>query len=159
MMKKSLILFASVLAVLGIASCSKAYEHYEDPVPTRYLFTVHNSTDASIYFFVPDRAQEGATGELPATLTERLRENFYLVPSLSRGRLEINLDHDPCPIESYKADDEVTFYFFDQETFDTNEWETILAEKMWIGTCKLSAQQVIDMDCFIEYPDCMTEFN
>ena len=157
-MKKSLILFAAVLTVLGIAACSKAYEENTNH-PEKYLFTMNNESDHDIYWFVPDRAADGATGELPEVLTKRLKENLSHVRKHSGGIMNIYVDGNPCPIETYKVDDRMPIYFFKAEVIDTTEWSKVVSDKLWEGMCWLSAQDVIDQGKKIYYPDCMTEFN
>jgi len=154
-MKKIFAILATAVATCLVVACDMDFIDDAYVSTSRYLLSVQNVSDTDVIWFVPDHGDvdcKDVTGELPETLTARLETNFYSAKAKSYNSIYIYDGGVTSTLETYHADDLVTFYFFDAKVFETTDWATIKADKLWLARYTYSAEDVINMNKLIVYP-------
>lgn len=157
MKKIHIVTLALALSALALCSCSKEVYYYEPVGPCRefYLLTLTNNTSSEIVCFVPEHGDvpcAEVTGELPAALTDELKDSFIRIPGRRSCNITIVNDGTLSPIETYHPEDAVTFYFFDAKTLDGSEWSEVVEGQKWLDRRSFKVEDVIKAGKEITFP-------
>lgn len=147
-------ILALAAALLAATSCDKAYEGsypVSDPVENNVSFMMlRNFSSETTVWFIPDKA---CATSLPTVLSEwQLISVWEVKPN---SKVSVTFDSNDgyvTPIETYGVDDKMAFYVFKKSVWDSNDWATLVKNKMWCGCCFLSASEVLEMNRMVTYP-------
>ena len=154
-MKKSAAILLAFGALL-LSACSKCIDDNDYYyVAEHYLLTISNRTDSTIVWYVPEHGDvdcESVTGELPAELSAKQKNEFSTVAARSHEDIYIIDDGETSNLETYHPEDTVTFYFFGKKTLEKHSWAEIVENRMWLAAYSYSVEDMIKADKLVSFP-------